>query len=157
MKRDPDTYIETLATPMEIQACLSCSRKSCPGHCDKVKTLAPKPKPRAPQRRVRCVETGVVYENVKEAAASVGVTASSIYYCLRRAGRTCGGRHWEYAEEGATRYRVECVETGQRFASLTEAARSVGVIRGSIEAHLRGDTETCGGFHWRRIDKEEKE
>lgn len=48
-------------------------------------------------KRVRCVETGAVYDSVREAAESVGGKQSGLSSCLVGANKTYKGRHWEYA------------------------------------------------------------
>lgn len=44
--------------------------------------------------------------------------------------------------------RVRCIETGEIFDSLAEAARAVGRDRTNICSCLKGRQKTCGGFHW---------
>lgn len=48
---------------------------------------------------VRCVETGVVYASIKEAAKSTGVYSTNIGAACRGQYRTAGGYRWEYVEE----------------------------------------------------------
>lgn len=43
---------------------------------------------------------------------------------------------------------VICLDNGNRYASVTDAAEAVGVTHNSLSAHLNGDTKTCGGMHW---------
>ena len=50
-------------------------------------------------RKVRCVETGVVYPSIKEAAGIYGVTQKHIYTVCIGEKLTAGGVHWEYAED----------------------------------------------------------
>lgn len=50
-------------------------------------------------RSVRCVETGVVFPSIKEAAAVYGVTQKHIYTVCIGEKLTAGGVHWEYAED----------------------------------------------------------
>ena len=44
--------------------------------------------------KVRCIETGVVYESVAAAIRDTGATG--IYHCLRGRDKTAGGLRWEY-------------------------------------------------------------
>ncbi len=52
------------------------------------------------ERRVRvaCVETGVVYSSMKEAAEDTGATSSGISQCCKGIRKICAGYHWRYAE-----------------------------------------------------------
>ena len=53
--------------------------------------------PVTPPKRVRCVETGVIYDSIKEAARQTGLCKQKISYCCRgiRYKKT-GGFHWEF-------------------------------------------------------------
>lgn len=48
---------------------------------------------------VICVETGVYFSSVKDAAAFVSKNTSGICVALREPHRTCGGYHWRYAKK----------------------------------------------------------
>lgn len=50
----------------------------------------------ANQTKVRCIETGVVFESVEHAAKVIGVCRSSISNCLTGRSKTSGGYHFEY-------------------------------------------------------------
>lgn len=52
-------------------------------------------------KRVKCVETGVIYLSVKEAGRAIGRSRCTINDALRgRKGcHTAGGFHWEYVDE----------------------------------------------------------
>ena len=47
-------------------------------------------------RKVKCVETGEVFNSVTEAAKSVGSETSNISKCCKRPKYICKGYHWEY-------------------------------------------------------------
>lgn len=49
----------------------------------------------------------------------------------------------------ACKKQVVCVETGEIFESITEAAKSVGASQPNISKVLHGVTCTAGGYHWR--------
>lgn len=51
-------------------------------------------------RAVICIETGRVYPTIREAAASVGISYSSLSQHLRGRSFSCAKLHWEYYEEG---------------------------------------------------------
>lgn len=48
----------------------------------------------------------------------------------------------------ATRKAVICVETGEVFESVSEAARRCGLWQQNISKVLNGEMHTTGGFHW---------
>lgn len=50
--------------------------------------------------KVRCVETGVVYRSIKDAAADIGLAPKSLQNHLRGHNHTAAGKHFEYVEEG---------------------------------------------------------
>lgn len=50
-----------------------------------------------PRREVRCVETGEVFKNQKEAADAIGITKQAISHCITGKQKTAGGYHWEEA------------------------------------------------------------
>jgi asparagine synthetase A len=45
---------------------------------------------------VRCVETGVVYSSIPEAAKALNLNQSHIHQCAKGQRHTCGGFRWEY-------------------------------------------------------------
>ena len=49
-------------------------------------------------RKVVCIETGTVYETIRDAERNFGKNPSSISYALR-SGSMCAGYHWKYLEE----------------------------------------------------------
>lgn len=54
----------------------------------------------ARRKKVRCIETGIVYESASEAARIVPkTTQSKICMVCKGKRKTCGGFHWKYEEE----------------------------------------------------------
>lgn len=49
-------------------------------------------------KRVRCIETNIIYESLRSAADQTGVDISSISRCCNGKRKTCGGFHWEFIE-----------------------------------------------------------
>lgn len=47
------------------------------------------------KRKVRCIETGAIYESAKAAALLLGLDHSSLTKCCRGERELCGGCHWE--------------------------------------------------------------
>ena len=49
--------------------------------------------------------------------------------------------------------KVICIETGEIFASVSEAAQSIGNTRESVGRVCRGLSRTAGKMHWRFVDE----
>lgn len=60
----------------------------------------PKPKVNARKRRVRCIETGVVYDSITETAQTFGCHRSNIEEVCTGRQKTARGLHFEYVKEG---------------------------------------------------------
>lgn len=123
------------------------------------------------EKRVVCIETGIIYNNMVEAAKSINVKRSCISSVCRGKQRTSGGYHWAYYDDyikDPDKYnklkhnncnkpnnkpkRVLCVETNVIYNSITEAANSVGVYRTNVGGACRGEQKTAGGYHWKYIN-----
>ena len=48
-------------------------------------------------KRVKCVETGIVYPSMKAAGEAVGCAPSTIYDACTESSKTAKNLHWEYA------------------------------------------------------------
>lgn len=51
---------------------------------------------------------------------------------------------------------VRCIETGQIFDSIQQAADFVGINYNSISAAAHGRNQSSAGFHWEFVDKEKE-
>ena len=50
---------------------------------------------------------------------------------------------------GVARKKVRCLETGTIYASLREAARTIGVVgTANLTKAVKKPSRTCGGYHW---------
>lgn len=49
---------------------------------------------------VRCIETGIVYQSIKEAERATGIYHSSISMCCDGRQKKTHGTHWEFVKEG---------------------------------------------------------
>ena len=105
-------YKKNITTPNKIRPndnkpywwiCKDCSNgwKIDPGHrvsgrgcpkCARQKTIA------SHFKKVLCLETGVIYNSVKEASEKNNLTQSNISNCCRGVSKTAGGYHWKYLE-----------------------------------------------------------
>ena len=50
------------------------------------------------RKKVLCVETGVIYESIKEASRQTGIDNSGISKVCRGVRKTAGGYHWQYID-----------------------------------------------------------
>jgi hypothetical protein len=113
--------------------------------------------------RVRCKETGVVYESIAQAARETGVSERDIQAAAKRHGTT-KGLHFYYADEPEPDdllprkkgIRVRCVETGVVYKTITQAAKETGAsqsgIRGAASGMAGGTSMTDSGWlHYRDL------
>lgn len=52
-----------------------------------------------------------------------------------------------------SRTPIRCVETGEVFKSMVQAAEACGIHRYGINSVLLGRQKTAGGYHWERVYK----
>ncbi len=78
-------------------------RKFTPEHCANISKAksgeATSGKNNSHPRAVLCVETGVIFDTVKEAGEFKGGSSKNIISCCRGRLKTSGGYHWRYADE----------------------------------------------------------
>ena len=106
--------------------------------------------------RVRCKETGVVYESIAQAARETGVSENNIQAAAKRHG-TAKGLHFYYADEpepddllpSKRGIRVRCVETGVVYKTITQAAKETGASQAGIRGAASG---MAGGYRWEYVD-----
>lgn len=108
--------------------------------------------------KVKCVETGVIYPSISDAAAANGLKgSSSINKVLKGERNTAAGYHWTYAETFPPRRRkshsIYCVELDRVFVNIAEAERITCIDHHTISRCLRGQTATAGGYHWIYAEK----
>lgn len=106
------------------------------------------------------------YWGTSEANRITGISDTLIRNSLKANGNVlAGGFMWMYADEftpqrcaekidnyrGQKRSGVECVETGEQFGSMTEAAEKYNLHPSSISACCAGRLHTTGGYHWKKL------
>ena len=109
------------------------------------------------KQAVICLETGERFESVTAAAKESGTQAGTLRHCLLE-GTTAHGFHFYYADEpkpDSTFFKmprkraVICLETGERFESMTAAARKIGVNISTFSSKMKQDSVSIGGYHWK--------
>lgn len=113
---------------------------------------------------IECVETGMCFDTMIEAARYAGVkTSHSIRLAIDNGGRA-GRYHWRFKHNETLCHdfkrplkrgcAIYCAETGEMFDNLSAAARwldcDMSLIRDAIR---RGGT--CRGYHWFYADEME--
>lgn len=92
-------------------------------------------------------------ENFTVEAIDVAVTedeanAKEIYW-IKFYNAVEDGYNTAIGGKGGGHYRkVMCVETGQIFNTMVEAAKAVGVTHRSIHQAVKNPTWKCAGYHW---------
>lgn len=120
---------------------------------------------------ILCIETNQIFASSIEAAEGDKSVSDRIrmvangYYGRR----TCNGFHWKFVSDediakdsiarkrsGApdsdiVRKRVRCVETGQEYRSIAEAAKATGVSAGTVSSSCLHRYKTTRGLHWEYV------
>ena len=110
------------------------------------------------KRPVICIETNAHFKSITAAAKWCGVSINAISICLRGITQTSGGYHWRYADEEfdinevltypQKKRPVKCLETGEFFDSVKQAAIWAKVADSNIIRALKNTSYTSGGYHW---------
>lgn len=121
----------------------------------------------AQKRQVICLETGVVYESLSEAARVTNNDLNNIRDCCIGRQKTTQGKHWQYYDDNMqtieeiekVRYStqckaVRCIELNQIFKSAAEASRELNINNRNIGACCQGKRQTAGGYHWEFVKEE---
>lgn len=115
-------------------------------------------------RSVVCRETGENFHSVADAAEWCRVSKNTIYRSINE-GYSAGGYHWGYEHVGgdvvaSTKCKpskvkgVLCIETGDIFASITEAANAYGVSQSYMSDCVSHGRTLKGRLHFRFLEKE---
>ena len=74
-------------------------------------------------RQVKCVETGEVFESISAAAKWCNVPIPNLVMLLRGKGRTAGGYHWIYADDGNEEEALERIRQMPEGLQRTEESK----------------------------------
>lgn len=113
-------------------------------------------KPSKSKSRVICVETGEIFNSIKEASKGVKKFADDISFCCRGIIKDVNGLHWKYADNNkkasSKKKKVICVETGEIYESITKAANGSSNLRAKISQCCKGEREDINGQHWKFVE-----
>ena len=136
--------------------------------------VIPPPKTKPQKRAVICVETGEVFETIRQAAQWLGMVHGAVSRACRKH-YAAGGYHFYYLEEAPDEVRkfeaipksapakklslktskahpVKCVETNQEFESTSAAARYYNISHSNIRRACKSPEFTSCGYHWCYVD-----
>ena len=122
-------------------------------------------------KEVRCVETGMVFPSVVDAAAYVGASKGNLASCCRGERNICKGFHWMYEDQYSDSFATEvltrshksrkrpvyCNERAKAFPSAQDAEiyfremLGVKVNSKNIHAACHGTRASAGGCTWAYI------
>lgn len=109
----------------------------------------------ANSRKIRCVETGEEFQQVREAAEKSLLSTSTIAKCARKGSASRSGLHWEYvSEELKLKKPVRCIDTGVVYPSLTAAAREYGGHSNNISTALKKGYTKALGHYWEYVEED---
>lgn len=74
-----------------------CTSKYNANYGNRNKKVVDTKKTKGLLKKVVCVETGVVYDTISDAARSINGWRSNIWKCIKDGSGTSGGYHWKYA------------------------------------------------------------
>ena len=62
------------------------------------------------KKKVRCIETGIIYESLTLASLETNIAKSSIMSCAKGNKKSAGGYHWEYYKEDSEENLISVIE-----------------------------------------------
>lgn len=91
--------------------------------CEKLRKLHTGRKRPNISRQVKCVETGEVFDSIKAAAQWCNVPNPTVVMLLKGKGRTAGGYHWIYADDGNEEVALERIRQMPKGRQRTEKSK----------------------------------
>ena len=100
----------------------------------------------AKAKKVRCIETGEVYNSGKEAERKLGLSENAVYKVLRGSSKTAKGYHFEYVEEETEEepeqmYLITTNEQGEPIPVIDsrEVARMMDIPHSRVLDYIEGN------------------
>lgn len=117
-------------------------------------------------KRVKCLETGIVYRGLNAAKKATGI--STIFDCVSKKQKTAGGLHWEYTQEEVTKNiphtilkKIVKCSNGKTYNSLQEAADDTKIYKEGIARCCRNEIKQTHGLKFwyeiKRIEVDNKD
>ena len=125
-------------------------------------------------KRVVCIETGIIYNSVIDAARETNISADNIHDVCQYGHETAGGFHWEYIEgkvnkeylkkrriqvlrKGNSRSRkVKCLETGEVIESYKPLVEKYSLPVRKVTSNIYYGNSFPDGTHWKYLGKQIK-
>ena len=124
-----------------------------------------KPPQENKNKPVVCVETNMMYINVRTAQLLTGICYKSIVHVCKGHQHTAGNMHWRYATDddqktltmlGGERRKarnararsVQCLETGKKYDSITQAVQDTGISDYHIKQCCLHPELEFNNTHW---------
>ena len=128
----------------------------------KITNHAPQKPREKGMRKIICLDTGEEFPSIAQASRTYGVSSTAVCNCVKGKTNTASGLHWKYKDEEyhkskrnegmknhpSLSHPVVCKETGERYESIGEAARQMGVCKTNIWRCAKGDAISVHGLHW---------
>lgn len=111
-------------------------------------------------KRVKCVETGIIYKSINEAAEKTGVRSDSISAVCRGIQAKAGGYHWELVDEPGKKYKnkanrvrkVYCFNNDTTYSSVKEASLKLNLYDSMIIDVCKGKRNHTGNYVFKYVD-----
>lgn len=111
------------------------------------------------RKKVICVETGVIYLSIKDAARQTGIDRKYISRVCNGIRKIGSGYHWKFLDEESIqkpqssklsniKKPVRCFETNIIYECINEASRQTGIDSTYIRRACTGERKSGGGYHW---------
>lgn len=100
--------------------------------------------------RVKCIETGKIFNSYQEAFRMTDISAKGISNACRGIQKTAGKLHWELLEEQekAMPKPVHCIETNKIYPSASAVAEELDLNSSNILKVCKKERQTTNGLHW---------
>ena len=114
-------------------------------------------------KRVKCLDNGVVYDSVKIASQTLGINSSGIAKCCRGEQSQTNGYHFCFVDEETPMFvpkeehkQVYCFETDKVYDHYAHASIELGVSPHDIRACCVGVTNQAGSYNVCHVEDKDK-
>ena len=116
------------------------------------------------RRKVICISTGIIYENVSDASKKTGVNRRTISYACNGIHASANKQIWAFLDEyeemkthsigdlpDTVNNPIICIETGETYSCAKDAAIEFSVNPSSIRRATLKHSYTCRGLHFMKV------